>query len=68
MIQVSAPDQVIATNTLTGSPSQGILDSLGNLTAGVQYVGTMGYQLGSGGGTPPPPPAPAAPTNVRIVR
>jgi len=68
-IQVSAPNQVIVSNNLTGSPSQGIVDSLGNLTSGYsQYVGSMGYQVGSGGGTTPPPPAPAAPTNVRIIR
>lgn len=69
LIGVTAPERVIVTNNLAGAPSQAIVDSLGNLTAAyAQYLGTMGYQLGSGGSTPPPSPAPSAPTNVRIIR
>jgi hypothetical protein len=70
--EVSDPSRIVLSNNLVGYPSDNIIDSNGNLTSGYsQYYGTHGYQHSGGGTTPPPPtppPAPAAPSNVRIVR
>lgn len=58
--QVSDPSRIILTNNLTGYPSNNIVDSQGQLTAGyASYLGTHGAQLGNG---------PRPPTNVRIIR
>lgn len=57
---VSDPSRIVLTNNLTGFPSNNIVDSQGQLTAGyASYVGTHGAQLGNG---------PRPPTNVRIIR
>ena len=65
--EVSAPNRVIQTNNLVGSPSDNIVDANGNLTAAyAAYRGTHGHT--GGGTTPPVPTVPAAPTNVRIIR
>ncbi|HEY7497037.1 MAG TPA: putative Ig domain-containing protein [Vicinamibacterales bacterium] len=65
--EVSAPSRIIQVNNLAGYPSDNIVDGAGNLTtAYAAYRGTHGHT--GGGTTPPVPNAPAAPTNVRIIR
>jgi hypothetical protein len=59
------PSRVVISNNLAGYPGDNIIDNNGNLTpAYQQYTGTRGYQT-TGATTPP---APAAPSNVRIIR
>ena len=62
---VSAPSRIVVGTNLTGYPADNIVDAQGNLTpAYQQYIGTRGHQTGPSTTLP----APAAPTNVRIVR
>jgi hypothetical protein len=45
---ISDASRVIVTNNLSGSPSNGIVDATGALTASyAQYIGTRGYELGN---------------------
>jgi hypothetical protein len=59
------PSRVVISNNLVGNTSANIIDANGNLTGAYsQYLGTHGYQLGSGSSVPA---APAPPTNLRIL-
>lgn len=66
-ISVSAPSRQVLSNNLTGSPSDNMVDSAGNLTAGyANYASTHGWQAAGGENRSPNTP-PAAPSNVRIT-
>ncbi len=54
--------QIIATNNLTGVPTDNIIDPNGNLTSGyASFLGTRGHKLSSS-----PVPVPAAPVDLRV--
>jgi hypothetical protein len=57
--------RVTITNNLAGSSSDNIVDSNGLLTGSyAAYVGSRGYQVGTGSSLP----VPAPPTSVRVIR
>ncbi len=65
---VATPSIYVATNNLVGGAADNIIDANGNLTAAyTSYVGTRGYQLGTGSGAAPSipvSPAALAPTTI----
>jgi hypothetical protein len=62
---VTAPSRIILQNNLVGSPSNGIVDANGVLTAAyASYKGLVGHEIGTGSGSVGLPTAPA---NLRIV-
>jgi acetyltransferase-like isoleucine patch superfamily enzyme len=63
LVDISDPSVVVLrlppNHNVVGYPADNVIDANGNLTAAyASYVGTHGYQLGSG--TPPPPPSGSA--------